>query len=121
MTDAPTPEVAAYRAAHDATEATLKRLRRRVTIVAIATALAIVALISFAAVKIDQKFSATQSKVAAGVAVIQKVRATQITNTKLSDQRSECQTKALNAGLGDAILAIQGDHNPADYAPIVKC
>jgi hypothetical protein len=102
MTVAPTPEVAAYLAQKEVTEKSRLQLWHRV-----ALALALSLLISVSAL------------VYVGVTA-HLIRDTQISNTKVSDQRANCQDQSFNAVLKDARLAFAGDKNPAHYARAPK-
>lgn len=62
-------------------------------------------------------FTKIDAKVSHVATTMYKVRVTQQANTV----RSNCQDKAFNAALKDARLALQGDHNPADYGKAVHC
>jgi hypothetical protein len=53
---------------------------------------------------------------------IGQVRATQVSNTRVSVHQDHCQELSFNAILKDARLAFEGDHNAADYAqPPKEC
>jgi hypothetical protein len=108
MANAPTPAVAAYHGSKDATEATLRKLRRRFTLMAIVVLGIIVAATIIFFVKVDAKVS--------------DIQAVQHHNAMVSNQRANCQDRAFNSILKDARLAFEGDRNAKDYArAVTKC
>lgn len=64
--------------------------------------------------KIDAKVSNVQT-------VATTIRSNQISNTKISDNRANCQDQDFNAAFQALQLAFAGDKNAADYPKVKKC
>lgn len=92
----------------------MRTLRIRVTVIALVVAALFVAGAFVFFVKIDAKFSATQSTVG-------KIRSTQIDNITRNDAISTCEVNDFNAAFRALALGFAHDNNPADYPKAQVC
>lgn len=104
MTEAPTPEVAAYFGARDETSSVLRTLRIRFTIMAAVTLVIIITAAIIFFVKVDAKVSHIDMTAS-------KVRTVQKSNSKLSNQRAACSSTASDDVVKDLQMLALGHHN----------
>jgi hypothetical protein len=91
--------------------------RATLWIVAVAVFIAVLAVSWGVYQAAEAKSQAQQTR-----ALMVKVRATQLENTKKTNHLIQCQRDADNTILFDAGLELQGDKNPADYKTLItKC
>lgn len=100
--------------AQEATEATLRTLRRRVTVALVVGLAFFIVAVSVFFIKIDGKFSAIETKVDA-------IRTTQVTNTKTNDAIGRCDVITGDDFIFDIVRLAQKEPPTTGYKIPAPC
>jgi hypothetical protein len=109
-----TAESAQFWSAQEATEATLKKLRRRVTATALVGLVFFVVAVSVFFVKIDGKFSTIDTKV-------DQIRTTQVSNTSTNDAIERCDVTSGDDFIFDIVRLAQKNPPATGYKIPAPC